>query len=254
MTDEIKKSEQPDPDEVLAAIQSFNDPGIITNMFKELGWSFSIEIRETLMMARQNANMSVKMKAIKHLRELLREASEAAGYVANVSRTYKDPEGGQTTFSAKRIAGVLNPTKKIESTEIKESQNDKKRLQPVESSSGCDEEEPNRGSDRGQSQSSEGTDTLSQFPPEGCAERTDSPRDVGSVGSGGTEPPDGGTPQRRPVSGGDDGNSNNNGKCGNSKSSTGEILPVEDGENPCIKIRPPTGDRDLFPGISSAGD
>ncbi|GAG82799.1 unnamed protein product, partial [marine sediment metagenome] len=151
MTDEIEKTEQPNPDDVLVAIQSFNDPNIIINIFRDLGWTYSVEIKETVTLAQQNANLSIKFKAIKHLRELLREAAETSGYVANVSQTMPNAQGGVTTFHAKRIAGALNPVKKIEST-IKESENDKKRLQSVESPSGCDEEESNRGSDRGQSQ------------------------------------------------------------------------------------------------------
>ncbi len=103
MDNEIKKPESPSPDDILAAIQSFNDPGIITNIFRELGWSYSLEIRETLIMAKQNANLSIKFKAIKHLRELLREAAEASGYTANVSQTFPNAQGGQTTFQAKRI-------------------------------------------------------------------------------------------------------------------------------------------------------
>ena len=234
MDNEIEKSESPNPDDILAAIQSFNDPSIITNMFRELGWSYSIEIRETLVMAKQNANLSIKFKAIKHLRELLREAAEASGYVANVSQTIKDPQGGQTTFSAKRIAGILNPVKKIKSTEIKELQDAKPK-----------ETEPDRGCNRGESQrpegtgeihegSSGGTDTLEQFPPERGIGRADADRDAGL---GGTEPPDRGeTPRTR---------------RGKIPPRAGDEDSDSEKSNPCISTRPPTGDRKLFPGISS---
>ena len=243
MNDEIEKSE-PSPDDVLAAIQSFNDPSIITNIFRELGWSYSLEIKETLTMAKQNANLSIKFKAIKHLRELLREAAETAGYVANVSQTYPNAQGGSTTFHAKRIANILNPTKQIEST-IKESKNDKKetRTEPdrgsdrrqskrPESSGELHEGVPN-GTDRGQSQAGENspTDTRRAFP-------------AGDADVGGVEPPDGGeTP--RPVPGGT-----------NSSDSSAGATDDSDSEkpNPCIKTKPPTCDRELFPGISSAGD
>jgi hypothetical protein len=225
MVNEIEKSKQPSPDDVLAALQSFNDPSIIINMFKELGWNYSVEIRETLVMAKQNANLSIKFKAVKHLRELLREAAEVAGYAANVSQTIKDPEGGQTTFSAKRIAGILNPVKKIESTEIKELPNDKSR-----------EIKSDRESNRAESGVSEGTDTLEQFPLERDSGRAESNRDVGS---GGTEPPDGGASQRLGRHGGNS----------STKTSSGSS-----GDHPCIEIRPPTGDKKLFPGISSTGD
>jgi len=247
MTDEIEKTEQPSPDDVLAAIQSFNDPSIITNIFHELGWSYSLEIRETLIMAKQNANLSIKFKAIKHLRELLREAAESSGLVANVSQTFPNDQGGHTTFHAKRIAGILNPVKKIESTEIKEPENDKtkKGLQSIESPSGCDgmgqtRTKPNRESNRRQSQ-----DTQEQFPSNstGCPRPTvESERDVIS---GGTEPVGGGqTP--RPIPGGRTPSGDAPPRVGDN--STG------DNDNPCIKTRPPTCDQDLFPGISSAGD
>lgn len=229
---DIVKKEQPDPDEVLAAIQSFNDPAIITNIFRELNWSYSLEIKETLNLAKQNANLSIKFKAIKHLRELLREAAETSGYVANVSQTTPNAQGGYTTFHAKRIAGILNPVKKIESSEIKGNQNDQKETRT----------KPNRGSDRGQGQ----TERQSCRPagecncdpgssePERDTRRAITERDADS---GGIEPPDGGktTGRTRNQSTQDDSDSKES--------------------NPCIKIRPPSaGNRDLFLGISSEED
>ena len=233
MTDEIKKTEQPSTDDVLAAIQSFNDPAIITNIFRDLGWSYSVEIKETLALARQNANLSIKFKAIKHLRELLREAAETSGYIANVSQTTPNAQGGYTTFSAKRMAGALNPVRKIEST-IKETQNDKEETQT----------EPDRGSDRGESKRPEGSREVQSGIRDGSnpldssdpsqTGRADSERDVDS---GGTESRDGReTP--RPVPGG-------------TINSGGETNTPES-RNPCVKTREPTCDQDLFPGISSA--
>jgi len=241
MSNELEKSEQPNPDEVLAAIQSFNDPSIIINLFNQLGWRYSVEIKETVALAQQNANMSIKFKAIKYLRELLREAAETAGYTARVSQTIPDAQGGTTTFSAKRISGILNPVKKIESTEIKETQNDKKEIRT----------EPDRGSNRGQSQtqsentsvdsdgttSQGGTDTGRAFP-------------IGDVESGGTEPPDGGETSRQ--SGGGFSNGDDNSADSNRKKR--KRINNKVSSNPCIKSRPPTCNRDLFPGISSAED
>ena len=242
----IEKTEQSNPDDVLAAITSFNDPSIIINIFREMGWSYSLEIKETLIMAKQNANLSIKFKAIKHLRELLREAAETSGYVANVSQTYPNAQGGHTTFQAKCLANMLNPTKQIEST-IKESKNDEKRLQSVESPSGRNGEKPDRGSGRGQSQTknnerhtptpdskdrsiqTNGQDTRRAFPP-------------GDGDSGGTEPVSGGETPRE-VSGGEF----------DSRGAKNPD-PSESPDNPCIKPRPPTCDQDLFPGISSAED
>lgn len=229
MDNEIEKSE-PSPDDVLTSIQSFNDPSIIINIFKELGWSYSLEIKETLMLAKQNANLSIKFKAVKHLRELLREAAETAGYVANVSTTAPNAHGGHTTFSAKRISGILNPTKQIDST-IKESENDRKE----EIKTQC-----NRGSNREQSQD--------KGRPQGDGENAgnrpaETDTDTGranserAVDSGGTKPPDGGEAS---------------GICGEVFNSRGET--TSDSSNPCIKTRPPTCDQELFPGVSSAGD
>ena len=248
MNNEIEKPEQPNPDDVLAAITSFNDVSIITNIFKELGWSYSLEIRETIIMAKQNSNLSIKFKALKHLRELLREAAEASGYTANVSTTIPNAQGGQTTFSAKRISGILNPVKKIESTEIKEPENDKKEETRTQ---------PNRGSDRGQNKA-EGTRPENEISTRHSDIRPDSSKPIrdtrrafpaGDVESGGTEPPDGGeTP--RPVPGDRDPS-----QGGNNDSVENSDSGIDSGNtSPCITTRPPTCDQDLFPGISSAED
>ena len=237
---EIDKTQSgsPNPDEALAAIQSFNDPAIITNIFREMGWSYSLEIKETLIMAKQNANLSIKFKAIRHLRELLREAAETSGYTANVSQTFPNAQGGHTTFQAKRLANMLNPTKQIEAT-IKESKDDRKEEIQTE---------PNRDGDRQESQDTErhtadsenrsvqtnGQDTGRAFP-------------AGDGDSGGTESRDGGEIPR-PVPGGSGGSDSHN-------SESPDITPDDNDSqesNPCIKTRPPTCDRELFPGISSA--
>lgn len=249
MNNEIEKSEQPSPEDVLAAITSFNDVTIVTNIFRDLGWNYSLEIKETLALAKQNANLSIKFKAIKYLRELLKEAAEASGYTAKVSQTIPNAQGGTTTFSARRISKILNPTKQIESN-IKENQNDKKRLQSIESPSGCDEEnrtEPNRGSDRGQSQTDErhtkdsGLETIPEV-----SRDTGRAFPAGDVESGGTEPPDGGEAPGSVPRGAYE---------GHTRDTKSNRPGVEDkGESPCIKTRPPTCDRELFPGISSAED
>ena len=255
MNNEIEKSEQSSPDDVLAAIQSFNDPSIITNIFQKLGWSYSLEIKETLIMAKQNANLPIKFKAIKHLRELLREAAETSGYVASVSSTVPNPQGGHTTFSAKRIAGILNPVKKIESTEIKETQNDEKEIRT----------EPDRGSDRRQSEGKSKEEIpqrnnegfrKSDAIPEGESDQTNSTESIrdtrrafpaGDADSGGTESADGGeTP--RPIPGG--AASDREGML--TTDDTSDNNAGEGDTNPCIKTRPPTCDQDLFPGITSA--
>jgi len=251
----IEKKEQLNPDEVLAAITSFNDVSIITNIFRELGWTYSIEIRETLTLAKQNANLSIKFKAIRHLRELLREAAETSGYVATVSSTTPNAAGGHTTFSAKRIAGILNPVKQIESTEIKEVQNGKEKEQGQELEQSSDSD---RECDRGQSQTENLGESINEQPrPDSRREiqkripdrpdSSESIRDtrrafpIGDADSGDAEPPDGSKTTGQ-VAGGTAGLRPDNKESDNT------------GGNPCIKTRPPTCDRDLFPGISSAED
>ena len=221
---DIEKVDASNPDDVLAAITSFNDPSIITNIFRDLGWNYSTEIKETLALARQNANLSIKFKAIKYLRDLIREAAETSGYTARVSQTIPDAHGGTTTFSAKRIANVLNPAKQIESS-IKENQNGKKETQT----------DPDRGCDREQSQTQESGDSSEPI--------RDSRRafPIGDVESGGTEPQDGGETSR-PVPRGKN-SSKDNKRCID-----------RDDSNPCIQTRPPASRGNLFPGISSAED
>ena len=213
---------------MLAAIQSFNDPSIITNIFRDLGWNYSVEIKETLALARQNANLSIKFKALKHLRELLREAAETSGYVANVSQTVPNAQGGVTSFHAKRIANVLNPTKQIES-KIKESENDKKETRT----------DLDRESGGGQSQTENTEESVDeQSRPGDSSEPIRDSRcafPIGDVDSGGTESQDGGEAPRT--------------VAGDSKSDRARLK--DKGENPCIKTKPPTCDRDLFPGISA---
>ena len=243
MVNEIQNSEHPNPEEITAAVLSFNDPAIITNLFKQLGWSYSLEIQETVTLAKQNANLSIKFKAIKHLRELLREAAETSGYIANVSSTSPNKQGGHTTFSAKRIAGILNPVKQIESTEIKEPQNERIEETPNESNRRCDRRESQGNAGK----SSPGTDTNEVFPIEDVgAEQGSTPEFANPTGLGSPEPGDGGTlPEQRLRPAG-----------------TGEVAdpanqqtnPPDEGGNPCVKTRPPTCDRDLYPGISSAED
>ena len=232
MPNEIGKSEQPSPDDVLAAIQSFNDPNIILNIFKECGWTYSFEIKQTIELAKQKANVSIQFKAIKHLRELLREAAETAGYTANVSQTMPNAQGGHTTFHAKRIAKMLNPTKQIKSN-VKESENDK--TEKIQTNN--EKDELRRGSDRRQSQ-------------DAGANSTDPKRDTGRASPSGdadvrgAEPPDGGEITGHPSS---DRGRVLTADCGNLEN------PKE--SNPCIKTQPPSaGSGNLFPGISSGDD
>ncbi len=239
--EEIEKTNQPNPDDVLTAITSFNDPVIIMNMFKELGWTYSFEIKEWLTMARQNANLAVKAKALIQLRKLIHEAAETAGFVANVSQTIPNAQGGQTTFSAKRMAGMLNPVKQIESTIIKEPENGSNPKSQPESESipeinrGCNRKE----SQRPKSETTEerllgGNDTHDQFPLGEDSGRTNTP---GDTILGGLESIDGGkAPGQQSRAGDDSGRTS------------------ETGDSPCIQTRPPTCDPELYPGISTSAE
>jgi len=109
---------RPSVEDVSAAILSYSDPNLIAGVLNQLGWSCNQEIIETLYMARQNENLSVKLSAIKHLRTLLKEAAEASGLIGNVSRTIPGADGSTMTFSTKRMTTALNPVKKIDSKEI----------------------------------------------------------------------------------------------------------------------------------------
>jgi hypothetical protein len=286
MTDELEKTEQPNSEDIVAAIMSFNDVGIITNLFRDLGWTYTFEIQETVTMAKQNANLSIKFKAIKHLRELLREAAEASGYVANVSQSIPNAQGGVTTFHAKRIAGALNPVKKIEST-IKEPENDKTkkiRTKPIRHGNDIErrlgtedktksETEPyrdgdrrqsqarenllNRGSSRGTGKRPECTGEVHEGIPNG-ADSSEPIRDTrraslpGDGESGGTESADGGkTSERR---GGDDAVTNNDSKESNPHAKDDKGCVGRDDSCPCVKTRPPTCNQDLFPGISTSAE
>jgi hypothetical protein len=265
---EIEK--QPTQEEIVQALMDFNDPGVIVTLFRQLGWSYTFEIQETIKCAKQNANLSIKLKAIKHLRELLKEAAETSGYIANVSSSKPNADGGHTTLHAKRVVGLLNPTKRIESTEVKESENDQK-----------EQTESDRGSDRGPSQEKSGTDTNSIFTTDeynaGSESRdgeipnpkansgSESPS---SVESGGIESSGRGTLPECRNSGGDrDGDANSETSsetnsrsvteterdCPSKRNKIGES--GDDSSNsPCIKHRPPTCDHDLYPGISASAD
>ncbi len=284
MSGDIEKSEQLNPDDVLKAITSFNDPSILTGIFKELGWDYSFEIREWLAMARQNANLSVKAKALVQLRKLLHEAAETAGYVANVSQTIPNAQGGTTTFSGKQMAGMLNPVKKIEST-IKEPQNGKQEETGTESNRESNRSESERQDSDGEIQSgirdrtdgedksrrSEGTgeiskddsyrtDTLAQFPTgppstERCEFSTINSTERNTERCAGRA-----DAERDVVSGGTEpehgGETSGRQRPGPDDIGNGETSRKTsfNNENPCIQTKPPTCNQKLFPGISTSAE
>lgn len=244
MTEEI---EQISPEEVTSAILSYSDPNLVTGLFEQLGWSPSAEIIETLYIARQNVNLAAKLSAIKYLRQLVRESAEAAGLIGTVSKTVHGRDGSHTTFSARNMATALNPKRK--QIKIKEIKNVEQRT-----------EETVDGGSSGKKDGREGDNS----PP------TNNTKETGNTPSGG---PDRGRDRGAGVGGSENGD--HNVESGNS---AGGAIPIDkifetrgdhsdaDGEgneyeqppregatdNPCVEHRPPTCDRELYPGVSGA--
>lgn len=225
------KSEQSSVNEVSAAILSFSDPNIIANVFASKGWTFTEEIKETLSVVHQNVNLAAKMTALKHMRSLVKEAAEAAGLVAKVSRTIPGPGGEQTTFSANRIAMALNPVKQVENTQISEREKDVKEEKQETIVDGGSTETENR-----ETGGCSGYDSKRGEGVSGIEDNKLSGR--GSAGSDGEGDSDSGS--ERCVGGGEvDGEDSDS--AGNNSS-------------PCVQHRPPTCDPKLFPGVGGGGD
>jgi hypothetical protein len=121
MTDQPKI----DPSEVIEKILSFSDPTMLVLLFNKLGWSYSVEIEETVKLAKQDTDVRVKLAALKHLRNLIKECAETRGIISSVTKTLPGTDGSMTTFHAKRVAAALNPEperKQIESKEISDGE------------------------------------------------------------------------------------------------------------------------------------
>ena len=275
---------KPDIDDVAAALMSFNDVNVINSVFKQMGWTFSVEIEETVKMAQQNSNLSIKMKAVKHLRELLREAAELSGLTANVSQTVPSANGGHTTFQAKQLALTLNPTRQIESKDLTNEKEQEESSVNREGSNpsieACiaagNDSEPDAGDAREPSGKSPDEPPSVQAPrgrPDdpcpGSKAQPDSERSDGPGGGGGAMPTDGrgtsdlgggGTDDSR-VEGNyicddpfGDGTSaggcfDNTGDNGSGNTSV-EGSFTRPGDHPCIDHRPAGCNNKLFPGIS----
>lgn len=254
---EIEKKKDVSIEEVQNAILSFNDANIVTNIFKQLGWSVNEELLETISIARQSINLASKLSAIKYLRKLLNEAAEASGMLAKVSRTVPGQDGGMTTFSATQMAQSLNPTKKVESTELnQEKQNDRQeqKPEPVEIGRGRPRTESTRDP-------SAGIDTNELFAP--------GTQRLGESGNAGGE--NGTTDKRSDKSStgehsrdetsecegpdAEDGRNNSPSESANRRQGERKDRKSNTGfgiRNPCVQHRPPNGSSKLFPGVSSA--
>lgn len=203
------------PDQISSLILSYGDINLVSAAFESLGWSYSHEITETLYIAKQNKNLAAKLSAIKHLHDLVREAAEASGYLAKVSKTTTAEDGSSTTFSARRIAGALNPTNNKLQKEIVNVQTQRDTTPIV------------RGSLTGET---------------GGADGVSSPGGDGRSGSD-----DGGGSAGASLGGGEGGDDAGDDLPGD----TGD--PNEQSGGPCIDHRPPTCRHALYPGVSSAG-
>uniref|UniRef100_A0A6M3IHH6 Uncharacterized protein n=1 Tax=viral metagenome TaxID=1070528 RepID=A0A6M3IHH6_9ZZZZ len=220
---------RPAPEDVVGAILSFNDANLVENIFDQLGWTCSSEIFEILKVARQDVSLGPKMTAIRYLRKLVQEAAEASGMIAKVSRTIPEENGGSTTFSAKRVAAALNPTKQINS-KVVTNNNDNN----IEEES-HDKQENREGQIENFDRSCIGSQTGGES--DNNLQTGDSSPDTRR---------DSGSSVSRCESGRPDGGCNSPNESGESSDSE---TPNEKG-NPCAQCRVPTCDPRLFPGVS----
>lgn len=222
--------EKVNPEDAMAAMLSFSDPNILTSIMGQLGWSFSVEIEETIKLAQQSENLSIKLRAIKHLRELLNDAAEKSGMVADVSRTIPGDDGSHTTYHAKQMAAALSPVpKQVKSKVIEVQENEQ-------------EKEIHDGTSPG-----EPTETSAESPasvPGGDGQ------DSGGLNGGGG--PDG-IPQVGRGEG--DGQSSTESVTGRGpqEGNGGYKERIDAGGNPCVDNKPPTGvNPELFRGVTGA--
>lgn len=234
--------EQVNPDEVTDLILSYNDPNLVSNLLDVFGWSVKTEILETLKIAKQDLNMSAKLKAIQYLRTIIRETAEASGMLRTVSQQVKGDDGSISTFSAKNVMTRLNPSRKrIPNQEKPNVQEEKERQtersaednggSPGAESAGGSIPEPaavERGDDTGDSKHRGGDE----------AERSVSGREHDTSGYGIPIDTQGGCTGDAPRR--DDG----------AGDVPGHIQDEGSGGHPCVQQQPPTCDRNLYPGIS----
>ena len=223
------------PEDVMGAILSFSDPNILAHILKQVGWTFSDEIKETVEMAKQCENLSVKLSAVKHLRELLKEAAETSGMVANVSRTIPGKDGEITVIHAKQMASALAPaSKQIESKVIEEKENEQetetKEIEPVDGGSSGEETESDNSRTTGQDSGG-----LSGGGGDNGINREDGPGEGTSEGSS------------SPISSTTSRSCEATGRWASSSDASSETF----GNNPCVDGKSPTGvDPKLFRGVT----
>ena len=224
--------EQVNPDEVTDLILSYNDPNLVSNLLDGFGWSVKTEILETLKIAKQDLNMSAKLKAIQYLRTVIRETVEASGMLGTVSQQVKGEDGSVSTFSAKNVMTRLNPTRKRIPNQEKLNVQEEKEQQTERSA------EDNGGSPGAES-------TGGSSPKSATVERGDDAGD--SEHRGGDE-------AERSVSGGGPGTSSYGIPIDTQGGGTGDApRHIQDEGNsghPCVQQQSPTCNRTLYPGIS----
>jgi len=210
-------------------ISSLGDTNLVVSMFDSLGWTFTDEIREVLKLVRQNTNLPAKLNAIKYLREILREAAETSGMIANVTRTIPGHDGESTTFHARGIVDALHPEKRKQVDSTMKGNEDERRE--------GDGQEPDRGCNP-----EDGQETPAES---GDCERTNDSRDTPAPGDSG---------ERGGENAGGDGEVWGSGTDSYDAPTTEEGGSGEDvcvkSNGPCVQHNPPTCELRLYPGVT----
>lgn len=261
MSNEIEKLS---PEDVATTLVSFNDPNLVLSLFRQLGWGLSFEIKETLSIAQQNINLGAKLSAIKHLRTLLREAAEAAGYYGKVTQTINGGDGTSKTFSAKQIANALKPAENVTITERKPNDRieqksrteESRKLEEFTELSSDDKSSPIISGSNGP-RPAEGAgnyfiESPADFNGTIHADSSDGRRDT-TTSDGGTSERDSRNQTELGSGLGESGNIKSD--CGNKLAGTnsedrdfGNMPEGRSTNHPCIQNREPSCDRNLFPG------
>ena len=92
---------------LLCPLTSFVNPiPLLENLEKE-GYTPSFAITEVVKLAKQDENLTIKLKAIRFLHQLVTEALQAAGLLVHAARTVKTEGGDTLTLSAELVAASL---------------------------------------------------------------------------------------------------------------------------------------------------
>lgn len=245
----MSELEKTNPEDALTMLMSFHDPNVMTSVMAQMGYTLTFEIEETVRMAQQNENLSIKMKALKHLRELLKEAAEMSGMVANVSHTVQGECGETTTFHAKKMAGILSSApKKVESKIIEGEENEQRKEIKTDDGRGPGKSsEPTSPKEDGQYSSG--------FPRRGDPTESLQAGRAEDIGCTSAESANELCPSNEDAGRGID--TNDFFERANPDTNGDNSGDSDQGDNPCIDRKPPAGvDPELFRGVTgtSAGN